>query len=280
MQIIKTGLVVVAAVAAPLAFLMTGQVLKPASESRPVSTVVVTRPAETSPYEKQAKASVSKSSSRAKPGETVLLPPPAQDDNPQIMVQRIDAYFDSLKTAAYTFNPPSPIQVSKPVTVHFWLDPQATPAALAEELKKRVPHDAAQVEFGNTKWSPKMRASLIGSQDFEVKAVDPEEQLVSSTQRTTWSWDIIPLHPGEKLLLHLRLAVVLPPELGPPKTVTTIDREINVEVTWWWLFDHNFEKYWKWLLGGLGGVIASVVAWWWKSKHTPNGNSRQHKQQK
>lgn len=167
------------------------------------------------------------------------------EDETASQIQRIDAYFNGLKTAAYTFNPPSPIQVAKPVTVHLWLDPQATAAELAEELRKAIPRDAARVESGETRWSPKMRATLSGP-DFEVKAIDPEEQPVGSTQRTTWSWDITPLRAGEKLALHLRLAAVLPSELGPPKTITTLDREINVEVTWWWLFDHYFEKYWKW----------------------------------
>lgn len=198
-------------------------------------------------------------------------PPPATTspvDSPETMIQRIDAYFSKLKTAAYTFNPPSPIRVAEPVTVYFWLDPSTTSAALAEELKKLVPRDAGRVESGQTAWSEKMRATLSGpSQDFEVKAVDPEEQTVSSTQRTRWSWDITPLHPGENLVLHLRLAVILPPELGSQKTITSIDKIINVEVTRWWQFDHYFEKYWRWLLGGLGTAMASIVAWWWKNRH-------------
>ncbi|MDD5330639.1 MAG: hypothetical protein PHX38_11565 [Sulfuricella sp.] len=184
---------------------------------------------------------------------------------PESISQRIDAFFNSLKTAAYTFNPPSPIKVAEPVTVHFWLDPQATAAELAEELKKAVPLDAARVESGLSKWSPKMRATLSG-QNFEVKAIDPEEQVVGATLRTTWSWDITPLNFGKNLALHLRLEALPPPEIGSTKTITTIDREIRVEVTWWWLFDHYYEKYWKELLAGLGTALASLVAWWWKKR--------------
>lgn len=214
------------------------------------------------PFSAPYKAEARSPASATPPSPPVTI---NQNDNPQTIVQRIDAYFSSLKSAAYTFNPPSPIRVAEPVTVHFWLDPQAAPAALAEELKKLVPQDGARVESGKTKWSPKMRATLSGS-DFDVKAIDSEEQMISSTQRTTWSWDITPSHPGEKLALHLRLAVILPDEFGAPKTVTTLDREINVEVTQWWLFDHYFDKYWKWLLGGFGTVIVSFIAWWWKNR--------------
>lgn len=217
------------------------------------------RPAQAATAHRTVRPASVKSAS-AKPATAKTGP-----ENPASQVQRIDAYFAGLKTAAYTFNPPSPIRVAEPVTVHLWLDPQATAAELADELRRAMPNDAARVESGATRWSPRMRATLSGP-DFEVTAIDPEEQLVSSAQRTTWSWDITPLHAGEKLALHLRLAAVLPSELGPPKTIATLDREIRVEVTWWWLFDHHFEKYWKWLLGGLGTALASAIAWWWKNR--------------
>lgn len=204
-------------------------------------------------------------------GAPVAAPPPTaaapSDSAVDEQVKRIDDYLKSLRIAAYTFNPPSPITVAKPVTVHFWLDPSTTAAQLAEELRKTVPRDAERIESGQTKWSPRMRAVLSGP-DFDIKPVpgSPEEQPVSATSRTTWSWDVTPLRPGDNQILHLRLQVVLPPEIGGPKTITTLDREIRVEVTLWWLFDTFFEKYWKWLLGGLGTALSAVIAWWWKNR--------------
>lgn len=191
--------------------------------------------------------------------------------NPEKEAQRIDAYLGNLKIAAYAFNPPSPIFVDKPTTVHLWLDPQVSAVALAQELKKLVPRDAARVESGKTKWSPQMRATLSG-EEFKVIAIDPEVQLVSLSERTRWSWDITPLSANETLSLHLRLEVIFPSELGV-KTITTLDREIYVEATWWWLFDHYFDKYWKWLLGGLGTTIASIVVWWWNIRRTKNNET-------
>lgn len=196
-------------------------------------------------------------------------PTPDADTDPAIQVQRIDTYLSNLKSAAYTFNPPSPIKVDEPKTIYLWLDPQATTAELAEELRKSIPQqDAGRIESGKTKWSPIMRATLSAApDDFTINAIDSEEQPVSSTQRTTWSWNITPRRPGKNLQLHLRLAAVLPASVGPPKTITTLDRNITVEVTKWWLFDHYYEKYWKALLGGLGGILVSIGGWWWKNKH-------------
>lgn len=196
-----------------------------------------------------------------------------QEDADAVKIQKIDAFFDNLKTASFAFNPPSPIKVAKPVTVHFWIDPQTSAATLAGELQQSLGQTGATVESGQTRWSPTMRATLSGP-EFEVKAIDQEIQLVSSSERTTWSWDITPLSAGKNLALHLRLEAVLPADLGPPKTITTLDRELTVEVTWWWLFDHYFEKYWKWLLGGLGTAISGLVVWWWKNKQTAAQNTK------
>jgi hypothetical protein len=177
----------------------------------------------------------------------------------------IDAYLDRLPSAAYTFNPPSPIKVAKPRTVYLWLDPEATPEGLAAELREAVPEDAARVESGETQWSPIMEATLTGSA-FEIEAVRPERQSVSSTHRTTWAWEVTATEVGKRLPLHLTLNVILPPDLGPPHTIEALDRRIDVEVTLWWAFDHYFDRYWKWLLGGLGTSFAGVVAWWWKRR--------------
>jgi hypothetical protein len=191
------------------------------------------------------------------PSETPSATPSAS------LAAEIDAYLDRLSHAAYTFNPPSPIKVARPRTVYLWLDLTATPEGLAAELREVVPEDAPRVESGETLWSPIMEATLTGSA-FQIEAVRPERQSVSSTHRTTWAWEVTATQAGKRLPLHLTLNVILPPDLGPPHTIAALDRRIDVEVTLWWAFDHYFDRYWKWLLGGLGTTLAGVIAWWWK----------------
>lgn len=180
-------------------------------------------------------------------------------------IKQIDAFLGSLKTAAYTFNPPSPIKVAKPVTIHFWLDPVASVEELTEEFRKSLPEDALRVEAGKVKWAPDMEATLKGD-NFTIQAVTPEKQPVSAKERTFWSWSITPKQPGAKQPLYLTLNVVPPPELGGPRTIKVLEKKIDVEVTWWWLFDTFFDKYWKWLLGGIGTAFAGLLAWWWKNR--------------
>lgn len=189
------------------------------------------------------------------------------------LLARRDAYRQQLKQASYTFNPPSPIKVATPVTVFFWIDPVAEPMRLAEELKAKLlemrPGEPPRTEAGRIDWSPKMRATLTGD-DFDItptegKGFDGQKNL-SATLRTGWAWDIKAKHVGEMLPLHLRVWAVLPKELGEPYEVLKLDKLIHVEVTIFWLLDEFWEKYWKWILGGLGTALASAIGAWWKSR--------------
>jgi hypothetical protein len=186
----------------------------------------------------------------------------------QERMRRRDDYITGLKKAAYTFNPPSPIKVAQPITVALWVDPLTEAAQLAEEMKKAFPESAARVESGATTWSPRMRATLTGV-DFEITPVEGKDfngaKGLSMTGRTEWAWTIVPTSPGKKKL-HLLVWVVLPPELGEPRELPQINRDVEVEVTVWWLIDHYWEKYWKWMIGGLASAIAAAIAWWGKKR--------------
>lgn len=195
-------------------------------------------------------------------------------DADSALLARREAYRKKLKQASYTFNPPSPIKVATPVTVYFWLDPLTEPMRLAEELKaellKMRPGETPQTEAGRMDWSLKMRATLTGSDDFEIIPTEAKNfdglKNTSDTRRTEWSWDVKAKHVGQKLPLHLRVWAVLPQALGEPYEVLKLDKLIHVEVTFLWLLDEFWEKYWKWILGGLGTVLAGAFGAWWKSR--------------
>ncbi len=116
-----------------------------------------------------------------------------------------------------------------------------------------------------------MRATLTGP-DFEITPVDDKGKNfdgvkeLSMIARTEWSWTLVPTFPGTKQL-HLLLSVVLPPSLGEPRELPQIDRDVEVTVTVWWLIDHYWERYWKWMLGGLVTAIGAAIAWWFKKRY-------------
>jgi hypothetical protein len=179
-------------------------------------------------------------------------------------------FLAGFKDAAYTFNPPSPVKVAKPYPIHLWVDTKVSHQALAEELKKLVPHDAGRVESGTIQVSPVMKATLTG-ENFTIKPNSPEQQTIHLAGRTIWSWDITPTWPGTQTL-HLRLIAIPPAGIADPYTIPVpLDRTIEVQVTPWWLLDFFFDKYWKWLLGGLGTLLFTVLGWWWKKRSGEKG---------
>lgn len=179
-------------------------------------------------------------------------------------------FLAGFKDAAYTFNPPSPIKVAKPYPIHLWVDTKVSHQALAEDLKKVVPHDAGRVESGTIQVSPVMKATLTG-ENFTIKPNSPEQQTIHLAGRTIWSWDITPTWPGTQTL-HLRLIAIPPAGIADPYTIPVpLDRTIEVKVTPWWLLDFFFDKYWKWLLGGLGTLLFTVLGWWWKKRSGEKG---------
>lgn len=188
------------------------------------------------------------------------------------LLARRDAYLEKLKQGSYSFNPPSPIKVATPVTVFFWLDPSVDPMHLAEELKTKLlemhPDETPKTEGGRMDWSPKMRAKLTGN-DFDITPLEGQNtgglKDVSSTKRTQWAWDVKAKDIGKSLPLHLQVWAILPGKLGKEE-ILALDKSIQVDVTWFWLVDHFWEKYWKWILGGLGTALSGAIGIWWKNR--------------
>lgn len=193
----------------------------------------------------------------------------AATDAEQLKMAKRQSYINSLKNASAVFNVVPPFVVDTPFPVKFWLDPTAEPDRLAQELKaelKKSLGENVEVEPATVRWAPSMRAKLTGAEeDFSITLVtdagNPDEtRSVRSDGRTEWSWDVRAKHPGSKQPLHLMLWSVLPSELGEPELLKEYDRQIDVDVTTWWLIDHYWEKYWKWLIGGLATFVGGLIS--------------------
>jgi len=175
----------------------------------------------------------------------------------------------SLSFGRYSFNPPTLIKIAHQINAALWVDPGKAADELASEMDKAYPESAGRVISGTTAWSPRMKATLTGV-DFEITRVGDKNfdgiKDLSATARTEWGWTIVPTSPGKKQL-HLVLAVVLPPELGQPRELPQIERNVMVDVTIWWVIDHYWERYWQWMLSGLATAFAAAFTWWWKNRY-------------
>ena len=80
--------------------------------------------------------------------------------------------------------------------------------------------------------SSQMSATLSGGGTFDISPSGPQTQWISSTQETSWSWEVTPKQSGtQELTLAFDAHVTVGGKEGT-RTVNTLTRKIDVEVAW------------------------------------------------
>jgi hypothetical protein len=179
-----------------------------------------------------------------------------------------DAIEKSFQTAQAAFVIPDVMVVGKSFHVHFDLSFQRTIEAMVQDLQKELPNE--KVKTASLRTSSIAQARLTG-QSFQITAITPEEQPVSS-MTTTWEWEVVPQNGGRHPL-HLSIdAVVMGGSEPLKKTIHTFERQVVVKVSviaWTGKF---VAENWQWLWTTLLVPIAGFV--WAKRRGTAK---RRHK---
>jgi hypothetical protein len=179
----------------------------------------------------------------------------------------IDREVQRLRSGATITEVPTAMEVSETRSVVLVLSPEQTAAAAIVEqthanLNKRadtVPglRERTKVEVEHAKYSKFMEAKLSG-QGFEIKAVTPERQPVTSNQETKWIWDVKALTSGDQFL-YLTMNAIFENDGTKEKTrsVNTLSKIVQVRVSW----GTFFSLYWQWIVTavGLPLVIAAFI---------------------
>lgn len=91
--------------------------------------------------------------------------------------------------------------------------------------------------------TPKMIATVDGT-DFEVTPKDGYTQAVSSTDLTTWSWQVKALRAGELSLMFKLAGTVNVAGKDVPRDFYQYEQQVTVTVGWLGFFESN----WQWLI--------------------------------
>jgi hypothetical protein len=114
-----------------------------------------------------------------------------------------------------------------------------------------------------------MEARLTGP-GFQITAVSPEEQPITSKGTTEWRWDVKATTDG-KQALHLTLAALFTVEgRDARRAIRTLDRTIEVEVKWSQRIAGFVGNNWKWLWTALVVPLAPVI---WGARNRWAGNT-------
>jgi len=189
------------------------------------------------------------------PGEAPVEPelPPTTVDP----LARVQAVVDGFGSANIAFNPPKTMTMGSKKLVELLLSPKDTEAVLRAALPAV---DQASAETASVQVAPRMEARLTGL-GFMVESLAPSEQVVSRSQRTRWSWAVIPTEPGVQFL-HLSLSARVDVDgHDTPFVVRTFDREIEVQVTAMQRAQALLSKHGSWVWGAL---VVPLFGYLWK----------------
>jgi hypothetical protein len=116
---------------------------------------------------------------------------------------------------------------------------------------------------------PFMSAALTGSA-FEIKAVTPKNQFIPENHPTAWRWQVHPTDWGKQhLTLQLCARLQLPDKREEPWCSNAVyQRDITVQVAYWYAATHLIKNDATWTLGILGSGASAIgaAAWAWRKR--------------
>ena len=161
-------------------------------------------------------------------------------------------------------NIPKEMQLGKEENIIAGIAPKIT-QRIKDELKgKGKIYVKTGVKFNPSGVEMKL---ITDPQDFKVLKIRSGKQFVTSELNGFWSWNIIPLSAGEKLI-NIEASIDLKvDELGITRTMpfTVFSDKRKVKVNWKYLIRQFISKNWKeistFVVGS--GSIAGIASWLW-----------------
>ena len=180
---------------------------------------------------------------------------PASSSEYENLFEEIDRKLASLPLANIAFNTPETIPMGEAAVIELMVSLHET-----EEKLRQAIRAAGPVETARVKVSPLLEASLAGP-GFNIELVTPQQQLLSSTQRTQWRWNIEPTK-SEFLELTLTLSAHLTVD-GQQSTraIQTFERTIAVDVPISYRVSHFVSANQQWLITVL---ILPIIGWFYR----------------
>jgi len=114
---------------------------------------------------------------------------------------------------------------------------------------------------GSVKLSRVITARLIAP-DFEVTAIEPEEQALIAGQTATWNWSLLPKASGTYDVTLTIDAKVEVNNREKTAHIRTFERTVKVTVTPTQVIFSFINENWQWLWSAL---LVPLFLWFWKS---------------
>jgi hypothetical protein len=183
-----------------------------------------------------------------------VSPPPASS------VSLVDKILRELNWGNIAFTVPSTMRYKHPQLVELVLSSSLSIAQLQAQLEQKEGVGSARVRISN-----RMEAQLTGS-GFQIQALTPELQAITSEQTARWRWEVVPAEPGSHSL-HLTLSALIDiAGRDTPLVVRTYDQSIEVKIAVSQRVYGFFSNNWQWLWATVLVPIALYLWRRWKKR--------------
>lgn len=164
----------------------------------------------------------------------------------------VEAELRRLTPGLVLFNPPQEMKVGIKERVEVRITKTIT-EDLTEGLRgSGVPH------IEEIRVNTLMGVRLNGD-NFDIKALSHEEQVVVGKGFTQWDWDVVPLDSGDQLLsLVITVRIRIPNYGEERKDYPVLDRQIKVKVNPAYTIKNFIKSYWKWITGT---ILIPLIVW-------------------
>jgi putative effector of murein hydrolase len=103
----------------------------------------------------------------------------------------------------------------------------------------------------------------LSGKSFDITGLGHEEQVVADEGFTQWSWDVVPLEAGVKvlsLIITFRIYAYVREEVID---YPVLERAIIVRVSPVYSTTRFVRRHWQWVIGTVvgSGSLATVIAW-------------------
>ncbi len=168
----------------------------------------------------------------------------------------------NLSLGQVLFNPPQEMQVGIKERVEVSIS-KTIKEDLSKGLRGRGIPQIEEIEVGTF-----MTVRLRGD-NFDIKTISNEEQLVAGEGFTQWEWDVTPLGSGNhSLLLTVTVRIKLSEGDEEKKDYPVFERQIKVKVNPVYTTIQFAKRHWMWIITTISGsgIIGWLIKKWRKSK--------------
>ncbi len=198
------------------------------------------------------------------PPNFILTPPPTPTLAPiQTITQTqpdvskiVEEELNKLVGGRILYNPPQEMKVGEEERIEVRLTKTST-ENLTEGIRGRGEPIIENISVGTL-----MKVHLTGD-NFEVKALSDEEQIVSSENFTQWEFDVTPLQSGvQSLQLVVTVRIKLPGLGEERRNYPVFEKQINVNVNIVYSIKKFMITNWQWIFTtfiGISGIIIGLI---------------------